>query len=73
MLIFTLTLWIRIYQSYFFSLILISKIIIVQQLVTNVVKIIIYSLTLETKAQRNSLFFFLLLMEMLDKVLIEKC
>ena len=39
--------------------------ITVHQLATNVVKIIIYSLTLE----RNSLF----LMEMLDKVLIEKC
>ena len=42
----------------FFSLILISKIITVHQLVTNVVKIIIYSLTLETKAQRNLLLFF---------------
>ena len=41
----------------FFSLILISKIITVPQLVTNIVKIIIYSLTLETKAQRNFFFF----------------
>ena len=56
----------------FFSLILISKIITIHQLVINVVKIIIYTLTLETKTQRKSLFF-LLLMEMLDKVLIEKC
>ena len=54
----------------FFSLILISKIITVHQLVTDVVKIIIFSWTLEAKARRNSLF--LLLVEMLDKVLIEK-
>ena len=43
-----------------FSIILISKIITVHQLVTNVVKIIIYSLTLETKMQRNSLLFIYL-------------
>ena len=49
----------------FFSLILISKIITVHQLLTNVVNIIIYSLTLETKALGN--FLFLFLMEMLEK------
>ena len=41
----------------FFSLILISKIITVHLLVINVVKIIIYSLTLETKAWRFFFFF----------------
>ena len=41
----------------FFSLILISKIITVHLLVTNVVKIIIYSLTLETN--RDEIRFFL--------------
>ena len=56
-----------------FSLILISKIITVHQFVTNVVKIIIYSITLETKARKNSLFFFLLLIEMFDKIFMEKC
>ena len=55
----------------FFSLILISKIIAVHQFLTNVLKIIIYSLTLETKARK--IRFFLLLMDMFDKVLIEKC
>ena len=44
-----------------FSLILISKIITVHQLVTNVVKITIYSLILETKAQNLLLFFFFFL------------
>ena len=55
----------KIINVIFFSLILISKIITVPQLVTNIVKIIIYSLTLETKAQRNFFFF-------VEIVLIEK-
>ena len=55
----------------YFSLILISKIITIHLLVTNVVNIIIQYLTMEKK--RNEIRFLKILIEMSDKVFIENC